>query len=132
MKATLLLILFVVSVNGSAHARGPTTVDITTKDAGVSYTLHDYDMRIEKEHQTPEEIATWIREHAEGRKDQLVLVCPDAPTTYKTVFEMLSRLKAAGVKQFAIVTREGRNTHSLIGATDKIRSDVSGDIAPNQ
>jgi len=132
MKTTLLLILFVLSLYGSAHGSGPTTVDITTTDAGVSYTLHDYDMRMEKDHQTPDEIETWIRTHAEGRKDQLVVVCPDARTTYKTVFEMLSRLKVAGVNQFAIVTYEGENTHTLIGATDKILSNLSEANAPKK
>jgi len=132
MKTTLLLILFVLSQNGSAYGSGPTTVDITTTDAGVSYTLHDYDMRMEKEHQTPDEIETWIRTHAEKRKDQLVLVCPDARTTYQTVFEMLNRLKAAGVKQFAIVTHEGQITHSLIGVTDKISSDRFEDTPPKK
>jgi biopolymer transport protein ExbD len=124
MRTALLLILFVLSLNSSAHGSGPTTVVITTTDAGVSYALHDYDMRIEKDPQTPDEIETWIRTHAEGRKDQWVVVCPDARTTYRTVLEMLSRLKAAGVIQFAVVTYEGRNTHSLIGATDKIRSTI--------
>jgi len=132
MKTTLLLILFVLSLYGSAHGSGPTTVDITTTDAGVSYTLHDYDMRIEKDHQTPDEIETWIRTHAEGRKDQLVVVCPDTRTTYQTVFEMLNRLKAAGVKRFAIVTHEGQTTHSLIGATDKIWSDIFEAPAPRK
>ena len=88
MKTALLLILFVLSVNGRAHGSGPTTIDIATTDAGVTYALHDYDMRVEKDHQTPDEIETWIRTHAEKRQDQLVVVCPDARTTYRTVFAM--------------------------------------------
>ena len=129
MKTALLLILFVLSLNGRTHGSGPATVDITTTDAGVSYTLHDYDMRIEKDHQTREEIETWIRTHAEGRKDQLVVVCPDARTTYRTVFEMLRRLKAAGVTRYTVATYEGRNIHYLIGATGKIVSKIT-DAAP--
>ena len=132
MKTALLLILFVLFLNGRAHGSGPTTVDITTTDEGVSYTLHDYDMRIEKDHQTPEEIETWIRTHAEGRKDQLVVVCPDARTTYRTVLEMLRRLKAVGVTQYTVATYEGRDIHYLIGATDKILSKTTDPAPPKK
>ncbi|MDB6170930.1 MAG: hypothetical protein JWL59_241 [Chthoniobacteraceae bacterium] len=130
MKTALLLLLLMVLLNGAALGSGPTTIDIATTNAGVAYVLHDYDMRIDKDHQTPDEIETWIRTHSEGRVGQVVVICPDERTTYKTVFEMLRRLKAAGAQQFIVATREDVTDYMLLGTTDKIRSFKDGTVAP--
>lgn len=129
MKIAHVLILLLLSLTNSAHASGPITIDINTTDAGVTYDLHDYDLRVEKDRQTPDEIEAWIRKRIAELPQHLVVIQPDDRTAFKTVFEMLRRFKSAGVNQFAVVTHEGANVHSVIGSTDKISS-TKIDVAP--
>ena len=122
MKTAVFLILAVFLSMTSARASGPTTIEITTTDEGVTYTVHDYDARIKNERQSPEEIEAWIRKYHPQRPDELVVVRPNDRTPFKTVLEFLLRLKNAEVKQYAIASDDGTDNHWVVGLTAKISS----------
>src|SRR5688572_14280374 len=84
MKTVLLLVLLALSLTCSAHASGPITIDIATTDTGITYTLHDYNRRIEKNFQKPDEIEAWLRAQTKQVVGEFVLIYPDDRTSFKT------------------------------------------------
>ena len=125
MKAALLLMLLAITVAASSRASGPTTIDITTTDAGVTYKLDDYDARAKKDNVTPQAIEEWIRKYHPHRPDEMVIIRPDSRATFKIVSEMLRRLKSAGVKTYSVNTYEDSTRHAVIGHTGKLWSEKS-------
>ncbi len=126
MKTALLIALLVFSQIQIAVASGPPLIKVTTADAGVSYHLENLNARTEKDAKTLEEVEDWLRELLKVSQEDLVVIYPDERTSFRTVSDLLRRLKAAGVAQYAITTIESRNgtqfSHSVVGSTDKIRS----------
>lgn len=110
-----------------ARGSGAITVEIRTTGAEIRYTLHTFGVEGSKESIKPEEIEVWLRENTgKGRPygesgQELVIIDTDERTSYITVLGMLKRIKAAGVKMFAITTFDGKTMNSVSGDTKKIQ-----------
>ncbi len=122
MKTALLILLFALSLAGHARASGAPSIEIITSDAGIGYTLHKEGYGISKETMTPDEIETWLRAHSDHTRE-LVIIYPDDRTSFRTVRDILRRLKSAGVRMYSVVTYEDAIMHSVSGLTDKVWSE---------
>ena len=123
MKVSLLVILVTFTLLANSVASGPAIIGISSTGAGVSYHLENTNARTEKDASTLDELEEWTRGVLKGSPGELFMIYPDESTTFKTVSDLLRRLKAAGCGQFAVVTTDsasgGTTVHSLVGRTDK-------------
>ena len=123
MKPGLLVILLTHFLVAHLVASGPPIIEISSTGVGVSYHLENTNARTEKDAKTLNEVEEWTRGVLKGSPEELFMIYPDESTTFKTVSDLLRRLKAAGCGQFAVVTIEsasgGTKVHSLVGRTDK-------------
>jgi biopolymer transport protein ExbD len=119
MRITLLVLLFVCSLAARAAASGAVTVTIATTESGARYALHEQGWSDEGETMKLEEIESWMRAN-QKLASELVIVYPDERTSFKTVLELLRRIKSAGVRKFSVVIPDGSTAYSLSGETEKI------------
>jgi hypothetical protein len=123
MKAPFSTLLLTLALIANSVASGPAIIEILSTGAGVSYHLENTNARTEKDAKTLNEVEEWTRGVLKGSPEELFMICPDKSTTFKTVSDLLRRLKAAGCGQFAVVTIDsgsgGTTVHSLVGRTDK-------------
>ncbi|HEY5894807.1 MAG TPA: biopolymer transporter ExbD [Chthoniobacterales bacterium] len=102
MRTTLLLWLLAIMLTICARARSPLLVDITTTDSGSSITFNAVP-------KTPDELEMYLRETVNSWGDhETIIVRPDDKTSFKVVFDILRRLKAAGVKRFEVQAGGGQ------------------------
>jgi hypothetical protein len=121
MKATICAVLFALSPASCSRANSVIVIDITTTDVATTYAVNN-------QQKTPTEIEAWFHEVIKqfGADGDPIIVRPDKRTSFSTVFDILRRLKAAGVKSFEVIdasTTSGaiHDRHSLAGTADNIR-----------
>jgi biopolymer transport protein ExbD len=119
MRIALLSLLFACCLVARAAGSGAVTVRITTTDSEVTYSLHPSGWSEKGQIMKPDEIESWIRANRK-LASELVIVYPDERTSFKTVLELLRRIKSAGVRMFSIVIPDGSTAYSLSGETGKI------------
>ena len=126
MKTALLIVLLALTLAHPASASGPPDIFITTAEAGVSYRLVDWNRRSEKKAKTLEEAGAWSSDRVKEGAGDVFMIYPDDRTSFRTVLDLLRRLKSAGVKHFsvgAVELREGVEVlHYLRGKTETIES----------
>jgi hypothetical protein len=123
VKTALLVVLFALSLADYARASGAVTIEITTTDAGTSYTLHKQGYYAGMASTTPDEIETWLRSAVDriGERES-ILIYANERASFKVVAAMLSRLKAAGAKRFAVCIGTGADVRPALSANlDDIR-----------
>ena len=115
--------LFTLSLTRNAWASGPPDVYITTTEAGVSYRLYDWNRRLEKKAKTLEEVSAWSSERVKEHAGEFVGINADDGTSFKTIMDLLRRLKAAGVKHFVVTSTE-RQGGDEWGHTFQVRAET--------
>ncbi|RYD79257.1 MAG: hypothetical protein EOP84_13270 [Verrucomicrobiaceae bacterium] len=97
-------------------------VHITTADEGLSFRLQNINHRTEKKVKSLDEVETWLREVCDDKNQgDIVLIYTDNRTSFKTVSDVLRRLKASGVKQYVVTAVESSDEHTHVtGHTDKV------------
>ena len=129
-KPFLLLIFLslLLLVNGKALGSGPVEITISTTDSGIAYTMHDPGYRVRMPNPTLDQIEAQLKAHPDDDDtyNTLVTIYPDDRTSFKTVLDLLRRVKAASRKNFIVITRESSNgaevRHHLRGSTEDVRS----------
>jgi biopolymer transport protein ExbD len=121
MKATIVSVLFAMALTSFSRANSVIIIDITTTDAATTYAVNN-------QQKTPIEIEAWFREVIKqfGAGGDPIIVRPDKRTSFSTVYDILRRLKTAGVKSFEVIdasTTSGasHDQHSLTGTANNIR-----------
>jgi hypothetical protein len=122
MKTAICALLFLLSLASTLRASSPIFIDFTTNDDATTYTVNHRQM-------TPAEIEAWFRETVRlfGDRRPPTILRPDKRTSFSTVFDILRRLKNAGVKSYEIVdtsTTSGSvlDEHLFVGTADNIRN----------
>jgi hypothetical protein len=133
MKTTLLIVLVALCLARPAQASGPPDIFISTAETGISYRLVDHNRRSEKQAKTLEEVGAWSSDRVKEGAGDVFMVYPDDRTSFKTLMDVLRRLKTAGVRQFAAGSAESNAgvevLHYLQGKMDMIHS-AQGSAAP--
>ena len=101
MKTAPLVLLLGVLLAQSSSASGPPAIFITTSEKGISYRLVDHNQRSETLATNFEDVGAWSSERVKAYAGEVVFIYPDGRTSFKTVLDLLRRLKTAGVKVFA-------------------------------
>jgi biopolymer transport protein ExbD len=126
MKTALFIVLLALTLARPVFASGPPDIFISTGETGVSYRLVDWNRRSEKEAKTLEEAAAWSSDRVKEGTGDVFMIYPDGRTSFKTVLDLLRRLKSAGVKHFSIGTAEVREgvegLHYLLIKAETIKS----------
>lgn len=118
MKTALLSVVLAFSLTGYLHASGAVTIEITTTDAGTSYTLHKQGYYADMAVATLPEIEAWLRGAIKQIGDrEPVLIYADDRTPFRTVMDMLRRFKVAGVKRFAVCSGTGADVKPALSAS---------------
>ncbi len=98
MRTIVFAGLALLSAFSPASANSVIMIDIKTTPAAVAYSLNSQPM-------TPTQLAEWMKNALEAFGDkEPILIQPDSQTTFATVFALLERLKASGVKHFEVIT----------------------------
>ncbi len=126
MKTVLFILLLTISLAAYACASGPPAIFVATTETDISYHLVDHNRREEKMAKTLEDVETWSSDLVKENAAELVMIYPDDRTSFRTVLDLLRRLKTAGVNHFSVGAAESIEGaevfHYFRGKTETIES----------
>jgi biopolymer transport protein ExbD len=97
MKTILFTVLAMTLLSTECRATVIIMVDIKTTPTSIHYSINNQPF-------TLTELSDWMRGWIEAVGDEgPILIGPDPQTTFLTVFKLLERLKASGVKHFQVI-----------------------------
>src|SRR5215204_797178 len=74
-------------------------IDVTTTDDAVSYEVRDHNWRTKESFKSAQQVEAWFRNRKVYEKvEEVVIIQPDDRTAFKTVFELMLRLKESEMK----------------------------------
>ena len=123
MKSASLILLLVLSLACHVFASGPPDIFIASADTGMSFRLVDHNRRSKAAAKTLEEVEAWIRDRVEEGAGEFVFINPDSRTSFRTVFDLMRRLKAAGVKHLVVSANES-NEDAVVRHSFRVKAET--------